>query len=190
MTAILDSFFVFFYIAAAVVLFLALISLPTVAAFFLNRWLTKKGIKYVGMVLLIVAPIWTAYEIYTAIYPTDSFYLSEFKEVTLREPPKSAEVIRKTASYPDFHGDYCSVSLIKLSRQDYTDLNKALLADKRIIKNGEFIGSREFDEIMGNFKIEQIKIGFTRQIPSEEDHYLYIGFLDDQQTIVVYVSVT
>lgn len=190
MTEILDKLFVFIFIAATVVFVLTLISLPTFAAFLLNRWLIKKRIKYVGMVLLIAAPIWTAYEVYTAFYPADSYYLSEFKEVTLREAPKSAEVVRKTASYPDLHGDYYSVSLIKLSSQDYTDLNEALLADNRIIKSGEFIGSTEFDKVMGDLKMDQINFGFTRQIPNEEDHYLYIGFLDDQQSVIVYVSVT
>jgi hypothetical protein len=187
---IVDNILVVFIVIFGIVLILALISLPTVTAFFINRWLTKKGVKYIGIILLVVAPLWTIYEAYTAIYPTDSFYLDEFKEVTLREAPKTAEVIKKKASYPDFHGDYCSSALIKLSRHDYTNLLNELSRDKRFIKNGELITSSEFDEVMGKLKTEQIKSGFTRQIPGEEDHYLYIGFLDDQETIIVYVSVS
>jgi len=70
------------------------------------------------------------------------------------------------------------------------NLLKELSEDKKLTKNGELIGSLEFDEIMKNRKLEQIKICFTRQIEGKEDHYLYIGFLDDLQTVVVYVYVS
>jgi hypothetical protein len=192
MTEIIDKILVFGFLTFAVVFFAFLIALPTVIAFLINRWLTKKGIKYVGLFLLIIAPIWTSYEVYTAIYPLDSFYLSEFKEVTLREAPKSATVKNKDASYPDFHGDYCSASLITVSKDDYSSLLNELTNDKRITKNkpGEIIGSNELDKVMGDFKTEQIIYSFTRSIAGQEDHYLYIGFLDDKQTIVVSVCVT
>lgn len=192
MTEIIDKILVYGFLTFAVVFFATIITLPTVIAFFINRWLTKKGINYVGLFLLIIAPIWTAYEVYTAINPTDSFYLSEFKEVTLREAPKSATVKNKDASYPDFHGDYCSASLITVSNADYLSLLNELTNDRRITKNnsGEFTGSDELDKVMGNFKKEQIIHSFTRSIAGQEDHYLYIGFLDDKQTIVVSVCVT
>ena len=192
MTEIIDKILVYGFLTFAVVFFATIIALPTVIAFLINRWLTKKGIKYVGLFLLVIAPIWTAYEVYTAIYPTDSFYLSEFKEVTLREAPKSAIVKNKEASYPDFHGDYCSASLITISKDDYSSLLNELTNDKRITKNkpGEIIGSNELDKVMGSFKTEQIIYSFTRNIAGQEDHYLYIGFLDDKQTIVISVCVT
>jgi len=190
MTHLVDYIYIMFIVILAIVFILVLISLPTVIAFFLNRWLRKKRIKYIGTILLVIAPLWTIYEIYTAIYPTDSFYLDEFKEVTLRDAPKTAKVIKKTASYPDFHGDYSSSSLIKLSRQDYKNLLNELSNDQRLISNGELIASSEFDEVMGQIKMEQIKYHFTRQIPGNKEHYLYIGFLDDQETIIVYVLVS
>ena len=105
---------------------------------------------------------------------------------------KSAAVIKKDASYPDFHGDYCSASLITVSTDDYSSLLNELTNDKRITKSklGETIGSSELDKVMGNFKIEQIMYSFTRSIAGKEDHYLYIGFLDDKKTIVVNVCST
>jgi energy-coupling factor transporter transmembrane protein EcfT len=186
----IDNLLVWFLLLLAGLFALSLISLPTLIAYYINRWLTKKGFKYIGIVLLIIAPLWTVYSVYTAIYPTDSFYLEEFKEVTLRKAPKTAKVISKTASYPDFHGDYCSASLIKLSKNDYIDLIKELSYDIRLQKDGFPIGSSELDKVLENIKPEQIRLGFTRQIPEEEDHYLYIGFLDDQQTIIVYIRVS
>ena len=192
MTEIIDKIIVYGFLTYAVVFCASLIALPTVIAFIINRWLTKKGIKHVGLFLLIIAPVCTAFEVYTAIYPLDNFYLSEFKEVTLREAPKSATVINKDASYPDFHGDYCSASLIKVSKDDYSSLLNELNNDKRITKNkpGEIIGSNELDKVMGSLKKEQIIYSFTRIIAGQEDHYLYIGFLDDKQTIVVSVWAT
>jgi len=192
MASIIDKLFVFLFLAFAAVFMIAIISIPTVVAFFIFRWLRKKRIKYVGIILLIIAPSWTIYEVYTAIYPRDSFYYSEFKEVTLRDIPKSAVIIRKDASYPDFHGDYCSASLITLSTNDYNSLLNDLTNDKQITLNkaGEICGSEELDKVMGNYKKEQIINSFTRTIPGEEDHYLYIGFLDDKKTIVISVCVT
>ena len=191
MTEINNKIIVYGFFTFAVVFFASLIALPTVIAFLINRWLTKKGIKYVGMFLLIIAPIWTAYEVYTAIYPLDSFYLSEFKKVTLREAPKSATVKNKDASYPDFHGDYCSASLITVSKDYYSSLLNQITNDIRFTKNkpGEIIGSNELYKVMGDFKTEQIFYSFTRSIAGQENHYLYIGFLDDKQTILISVCV-
>ncbi len=187
-----DNLFVFLFVALAVVFVVIIIALPTVIAFLINRWLAKKGVKYVGQILLIIAPIWTTYEVYTAIYPTDSFYLSEFKKVTLREAPKSASVKNKDATYPDLHGDYSSASLISFSINDYSSLLYELTNDKRITKNqpGEIISRSNLEKVMGDFKTEQIIYSFTRIIPEQTDQYFYIGFLDDKKTIVVAVSVT
>ncbi len=79
---------------------------------------------------------------------------------------------------------------MKLSKQEYNALLKALQIDKRLIKKVELIRSSELSEVMGDLRAEQIKFNFTRKIKGEEDHYLYIGFFDDLQSIIVYVSVT
>ena len=74
---------------------LTLLAIPYVGLYFLHRWLTEKGYRNVGLTLVIAFTVYLGYSAYTAIYPTDSFYLSEFKEVTLRDAPKSAAVINK-----------------------------------------------------------------------------------------------
>ncbi len=182
----IDTLFLWSIVILGCLFFLTVILLPTVIAYLLNRWFKRKGIKYIGLILLIVAPIWTAYEIYTAIYPTDSFYFSEFKTITGSEIPKSAMIIKKCASFPDMHGDYSSASLIQLSTQDYIGLLKEL-EEKGLTKNGELIRSSEFNDVMEGRKIEQIKSNFVRKIPGKENDCFYIGFFDDQQTILVYI---
>lgn len=171
---------------------LIILAIPYFILYLLYKWLAKKGYRVVGITLIIAFTVYLGYSTYTAIYPTDSFYLSEFKEVTLREAPKSALVINKDASYPDFHGDYCSASLITVSNNDYSSLLNELTNDKQMTKNkpGEIIGSSELYKVMGNLKTEQIIYSFTRNIVGQEDHYLYIGFLDDKKTIVVSVCVS
>lgn len=170
---------------------LTFLAIPFVLLYFLHKWLTKKGYKILGLLIIVSYSIYTVYSIYTAIYPTDSYYFSEFKEVTLREVPKSAIIIRKDASYPDFHGDYCSASLMTVSEQDYETLLKDLINDSRITKNkpGESIGSSELEKVMGNLNKEKIIHSFTRNIAKKQDHYLLIGFLADKKTIVVNVCV-
>ncbi|MBE7177323.1 MAG: hypothetical protein INR69_13010 [Mucilaginibacter polytrichastri] len=171
---------------------LILLAIPYVGLYFMYKWLTKKGYKKVGLSLIIAFTVYSGYSTYTAIYPTDSFYFSEFKKVTLREAPKSATVINKQASYPDFHGDYCSASLITMSNNDYSTLLKELNNDKRITKNksGEITGSSELYKVMGDLKTKQIIHSFKRSVAGHEDHYLYIGFLVDKRTIVLSVCVT
>ena len=187
----IDNIFVLWLLVVAVVGFALIVAMPTVIAFFISRWLTRRGIRYVGLLLVIIAPIWTAYEVYTAVYPTDSFYLSELEKVTLREAPKSATIINKYASYPDLHGDYCSVSLITLSSEDYSALLNGLINDKRLtrINRDEIVGSRELEEILGGFKKENIAHHFTLNINERRGDHLYIGFLDDRKTIVVNIWV-
>jgi len=179
----LDNIILIVLVIIAIFIAVMIVALPI---YFLHLWLTKKGLRYLSLVSISILLIWTFYSIYTAVYPTDSFYLNEFSEVTLRQPPTSAEVIRKEASYPDFHGDYCSVSLIKLSKHDYKNLLKELSEDKRMKKNQELTGSSVLDKAMGDIKTSQIITNFTR----EGKAYWYIGFLDDFQTILVYVSYT
>lgn len=175
------------FIFIIVVIFAAI---PVVLSVLFYKWLTRLGYKYIAIAVLVPVYVWLAYSIYTAIYPTDEIYYEEFKTVTLREIPESAVIVKKTASYSDFHGDYISVSRIKLSKQDYNKLLNALKADKRLHK-GEIVGSTELNEIIGKVPPEsQIANTFNRNIPNHEDHYLNVFFLKDGQTIVVQIIVT
>jgi hypothetical protein len=179
------------FLIIVVLIGLTILIIPFVGLYFLHKWLTKKGLKIVGITLFVGFSVWLSYTIFRAIYPKDSFYYSEFKEVTLREAPKSARIIRKNASYPDFHGDYCSASLMSISTDEYSTLLMELKNDTLINRNttGEIVGSAELDYVMGDYKREQIAYSFTRTIPNQEDHYLFIGFLQDKRTIVTTVCV-
>jgi len=169
---------------------LVVVSIPTVVAFLLYIFLARIRLRYLGTIILTIAPFYTAYEIYTAIYPLDSFYYEEYKTVTQRIIPSSAVIVRKTAEYPDFHGDYASASIISLSPADYRILLDELSRDKRFIVEAEPKGSRPLDEVLTPERMNPIQKGFIRSIQDRNDHYYYIGFLNDGYSIVVYVSIT
>lgn len=111
--------------------------------------LTKENSKAINRIYMIGILLLTIYQTYTAFYPSKSFYEEEFKSVTCRTIPRSANFIRKAASYPDFHGKYASSSQINLSNQDYQQLLQELDTDKRFTPNGQLITSDEFNEVLG-----------------------------------------
>ncbi len=169
---------------------LYLLYLPIQKRLLKSGKLTKNISRQINITYAITLFLFSAYQTFNGFFPSKSFYEQEFKTVTLREIPKSAEFIEKTSSYPDFHGDYCSSSQIKLSKSDYQELLIELENDKRITKNGEQIGSEEFNKTLGNKKTSKLIHEFTRKIKGEEDHYLYIAFYDDKETIFVNICVT
>lgn len=169
-----------------IVLLLLLISIPTGIAYLLHRQLRKTKIKLVGVLCLVIVPIFTIYVVYRALYPDDDFYFEEYKTVTLLNTPKSAIILKKTATYPDFHGDYISVSMIRLSKSEYLNLYKTLIKDKQIDTLGQLVRSQEFIDVVGkNEKL--IKHTFTRKITNKEQSHYSINFLNDNKTVIIYI---
>lgn len=164
--------------------------IPFKLKFLRNGKLTKNLSRKLNITYIFILILTSAYLTFDAFFPSKSFYEGEFKTVTLRDIPRSAEFIEKTSSYPDFHGDYCSSSQIKLTKADYKKLFSELALDKKFKKNGEIIGSAEFNKSLGDKNSKKIIFNFTRPIKGEEDHYLFIGFYDDNETVFVSICVT
>ena len=153
-----------------------------------NEKLSIKRNKQILISLALVLYFLSIYQTYDAFFPGESFYEREYEYVTMRKIPPSASFISKTATYPDFHGDYCSASMISISKSDYKKLLKEMKNDINL-KQTEIYGSAELDEVMGK-KNNDIAFSFQRNIAGEEDKHLYICFLNDGRTIVVEVCVT
>lgn len=183
-------FFLILFVVGIVGGILYFMYLPIKKLLIKNGKLTEHKSRQINIAYIIIIFLFSAYQTFDAFSPSISFYEQEFKTVTLREIPKSAEFIEKTSSYPDFHGDYCSSSQIKLSNAEYEKLLHELNLDKRFIKGGQVIGSAEFDKSLGDKKSEKIIHNFIRQIEGKEDHYLFIGFYDDNETVFVNICVT
>jgi hypothetical protein len=173
-------------------LFLAIIliiAIPIAILVAFYRWMIKLQLKKVGIAIVALVCAFFICNIYIAIYPNDDFYFDEFKSVTLNEIPASAEIINKSATYPDFHGDYCSIALIKLSKEDFKSvLNK--IQNNHKLQPSKMMWSPEFEHVINYEEVSSISKGFVRQINGEEDEYRYIGFLKDGKTVVVTVCIT
>jgi hypothetical protein len=135
-----------------------------------------KAIKY-GHIAAIVL---LTHETYFAIYPDDDFYLGEFEYVTDRKPPEDAVILFKYASYPDFHGDYCSFSRMQLSRLAYDGLLKELAKDKRF--KSFYPSAQASSGYMSNGKLPELKVqSFFERNDLEDDHHYEISFLENTQ---------
>lgn len=132
--------------------------------------------------------VFVVYQTYFALYPPDDFYFGEFEEATLRKPPQEAFVVAKDASYPDFHGDYCSFSRIRLTQASYSKLLEDMGADKRLASEdgGGFTSSG-----MAKLKIQPLKIVRTfRRTDLQIDHHHSVHFLEDGAQVDVQICVT
>ncbi len=166
----------FIFIPVAILVIFGLVVLLPLLIKYLNR--RDKRLK-----LLLVIPVaFLGYSIYTAIYPLDSFYKQDFKEVTGVEFPDNGEIIFKTAGYPDQFGDYGSVSIVKVDRKFYEEL-PSQLEIKGLTETSESHGSVEFDEAISKIKNKKIEKEFSFE--QDGGVYYYVAFLSDKESTIV-----
>lgn len=137
-----------------------------------NKYFTSKKIKIYTFLLVFA---FLGYQIYTAIYPTESFYREEYLRLTEREFPKSAKIIYKDTSYPDHFGKYYSVSHIEVSEEDFHQLLNDIENDK------DFSWTRPNEP-------DQPKSFFKKRIKNSKREKGYLTFLKDKKTIVCYLD--
>ena len=92
----------------------------------------RRVVLAIRLVAMAVPAVFVGWMAFTSLYPDADFYLGEYRAVTLREPPISAHVEKRNASYPDMHGNYCSQARVALAPADYQSLLGELLADHRM----------------------------------------------------------
>ena len=140
------------------------------------------NLAYAGLVSFI------GYHAYRALYPADDFYFAEFETVASRKPPREARIIAKDATYPDFHGDYCSFSRIEVSRQSFHQLLEELSTDRRMTPSG---GNHVSEGAFLRMKLPPLRVmkSFARN-DSKSDHHYSIAFLENESEIEVQVCVT
>lgn len=122
---------------------------------------------------------------YLTLNPGRDFYASEFEKVTLKNLPESAVIISRSSEYPDFHGDYCSSSSIRLKNEDFKSLLQHVKNDVKMEANAEIVGSDPFSFTLDNSNDKKIIYSFTRK--AQDDRYLFIGFCSDGETIFINV---
>jgi len=192
------EYFAYIALASAVLIALLLVwgifvcfaSVVAVAVRFSTKSLPRQEAyvvfsKRLTYIALISTAIW---QIYFAVYPGDDFYLAEFEVATLRKPPIESKVLAKHATYPDFHGDYCSFSRIAVDTSTYQHLISELHKDKRFTHNiSDFIHtSMPNGESLPPARVLE---RFTRN-DVESDHHYSVTFLEPGAMIEVQICVT
>lgn len=150
----------------------------------------KHAKRYGARVAMLTFGVLTAgscYGVYNGVYPPADFYLDEMESVTARPPPADATVLANDSTYPDFHGDYCSFSRIRLSETSYRRLLNELTTDKRFTvgRNGAITTGRM---ATNNLRALRVSSAFVRA-DVEQDHYYAISFLQSAAEIEVYICV-
>lgn len=172
------------FIAVFSALILVAIS-PLILIYFIIKRSTKSIIWRATIYILTIFQILIFYFIYIAFYPNDSFYLDEYRTVVGKTPPESAQIIDGAASYPDFQGSYNSVSLIELSPDDYQKLYTEVFQSHNY-READLIHTETLHKtIKPHEKLKNIT--WKERTNSKEDwEHLFIGFLNDKKTIVIY----
>lgn len=160
-------------------LILAIAILTIVLTCFLLLYLFIKKKRYWAILPVLVL----FYFLYDGLYPSDSFYKQDFEEVTGISFPEDGEILSKTATFPDQHGDYISVSLIKVDKAFYNSLLAQLKTRQRKENAEDFGGSQYFYEMLENADRQTIKAKYS--LKAENGKEYTIGFLTDMETIIV-----
>ena len=136
------------FLILLILAFLLLIGIPIGLSYLIYRFIKKRNYdKRLRLIALTPILIMT-YLIYSALYPSEDFYRTDFTEVTGIELPEHIEFKYKSATYPDHFGDYTSISIINVGKDFYNNLPKTL-TEKGLKENGQ--------KIMKNDKIEILK---------------------------------
>ena len=140
-----------------------------------DKW---RALWIVHAVLLIIILL----PIYWAVYPRDRFYIDEFNTRAGYQLPDEVKVIKKYASYPDFHGDYYSQAIIVLEKPDYEELVS------RLVPN--FAGSGCLDRAPESHRgVTYYPTGcYSKQI--ESDAYISVTYFEKQNAVYYYFSQT
>lgn len=171
---LIAAFLLFFFVSLLPILFIGII--------IRRKWRNK--LKYAFIISLSVIQLSIFYCVFTALYPTDSFYMEKYKMAIGSPAPLSANVVKKSASYPDLHGDYYALFMMELSANDYKELYKKINQDKSF-NNTDLINSTEIDNFLNKEQRKKIIITKQHYINNEEED-CYIAFFNDRQSILIY----
>jgi hypothetical protein len=173
-----------------VILFILLgilvIGIPVTLLYFLQKWLSKKGYKKIGLIFILSISITLIYNIYTAIYPNDSFFKDEFTNGLMFSFPDSGKVLAKDAGYPDTHGKYCSCSLISVNKSDFEKTIRFLNSNPIYTNNDtNRVSTPEFDNVL----VQSNNLDTTKMLSfynkkRDIKNNIAIGFLTNKNYII------
>jgi len=141
----------------------------------------KRNAKKIVWLLIAIIAVVIFYVTYISIYPGDSFYNQEFKEVTGLNLPNSANILYKESSFA-FNGESCSAALIELNSKDYASLLQELKTNQKL-NDTIVIGSSELNNMENKVRNKSIAYKFTKELITRK--FYLIEFYDDNKTIII-----
>ena len=162
---------------------IVIVGVPIVISYFVYRWLRRTRFKKYAFTFptLILGTLF--YFIYTAFYPTNSFYKEEFESNTNIKFPTTGKILDKDASYPDQFGDYWASAIVQLDGSDYAKLQTELSKSNNfaVDTTTQKIGITEYyDVLTKNIKEEEIQIVYY----NKKEQWFKVAFLKDKKRII------
>ena len=109
-----------------ILIFLALFLLAFALLIVLYKWLLRHGYRKLALLFPATIIVVVGYGAYVSLVPRDSLYKEDFEKYSGMNFPPSGKILKKYVTYPDLHGEYISVALIRLSSSDYKGLKEEL----------------------------------------------------------------
>lgn len=159
-----------------------MIGIPIGLSYLIYCFLKKRDYDKRLRLIALIPVLIMVYLGYSALYPSEDFYRTDFIKVTGIELPEHVEFKYKSATYPDHFGDYTSISIINVGRGFYNKLPKALI-EKGLKKNGQKIHTKQLEKALEYTDNLEIESEFSMEEGSGV--YYYVGFLTDNETIIV-----
>ncbi len=155
---------------------------PVVFTYLAYRYVKNKYhdslLKYATLIPL----LGFTYMVWTAIFPHESFYKTDYKEITRLQCTEEAKFLYKSASFPDPFGDYTSVFVMQTSPEAYNRLINHL---PRIGFTETNRDNRYSPETKAALTAAKYKIARAFISAEEIGKSYYVAFLDDRRTILL-----
>jgi hypothetical protein len=169
------------FIILMIIVILLLTGIPVGLSYMIYRWIKTRKVHSYYRLFSLLPVLLCGYYIFSAIYPDDSFYEENFKEVTKLNFPKNGKIISKSASYPDQHGDYSSSFLVELNPQNINALKRQIL-NIGFVECHDECQIKERKTVESDLENKQILQKYCRQ---QNSTYFEVAFLSDQKSAVV-----
>jgi hypothetical protein len=165
-----------------IIILIIIIAIPAVPSIVIYKLVRRKFGRRAALICTSIIPLFCIYEIHTAIWPGDDFYKSEFKNIVNIDFPNSGKFIRKDASYPDIHGDYCLCALIEFSEKDYQNLLAYVKSDTAFNDDDIWAFGDQLRKVLGPISFNQIIYKASYYM---EDSQGSIAFINDAKTVII-----
>ncbi len=118
----------------------------------------------------------------------ESFYVDDYYEVTGMELPPDAEFVLTSATYPDQHGDYTSVAVIKMEGRYYEALRARLM--ERGWQTGSPIHHSDLSAkaqaaLADTTWRHELEAPFDGEDEYKQTEHYFVGCCGDGETVVV-----